>query len=374
MGEKRKLPTILIATGASGGHLFPALATAQSLREKGVNCVFVVGGNKFASHIEDAGFAIERLPASAFNVRNPVRKCIAIFHLIRAWFKAFGLMQKYHPSAVLGTGGYATVATVLAAKTVGVPVVLHEQNVLPGRANRFLARFADVIAITFESSRERFAKKAKNMELTGNPVRAQVIEALQEKRVEDGVFRIVILGGSQGARIVSEVVPETIGRLSAEQQKRIAVVHQARPEDLEHVKATYAALPLVDVRVEPFLTDMGHILAQSHLVVTRAGTGAVVETALAGRAAIYVPHPLADGHQMLNAQVGEEAGAAIILSQAVFTVETLLPHITSLLENEERRHMMEQNATELARPNAANDVAELVLDVAKKDVMTMEST
>lgn len=364
--------TVLIATGASGGHMFPALAVAEVLRERGVQCVFVVGGTKFAERVDQAGFAYEKLPASAFNVSNPVRKLKALINLGRAWLRALTLLNKYHPAAVFGTGGYATVATVLAAKVSGVPVVLHEQNVLPGRANRFLARMADVMAVTFESSRAYLNCRPEAVVGTGNPVRAELVAGLQQEQSHKGL-NLLVIGGSQGARVLSDVVPETVARLSQTVRQKLTVHHQARPEDEARVTAGYQALALVEVRVEPFIEDMAAALRQADVVISRAGTGAVVENALAGKAAIYVPHPLADGHQLKNAQVAEEAGAAVVLEQSLFTPEVLLPHLTAILTDVDRRAQMVEAARELAKPEAAVKVADLVEKVAKADVMTMET-
>ncbi|MDD9911966.1 MAG: undecaprenyldiphospho-muramoylpentapeptide beta-N-acetylglucosaminyltransferase [Alphaproteobacteria bacterium] len=367
------LPTILIIAGASGGHLFPALAVAEVLREKGFRCVFIVGGKKFVDQVAAADFVYETLPASAFNVRNPLRKIWAILKLLWAWGKALGLMNKYHPAAVFGTGGYATVATVLAARLSGVPVILHEQNILPGRANRFLANMADKIAVTFEASRGYLNCKSENVICTGNPIRASVIEGLQKAKQSKDPY-ILITGGSQGARILSDVVPEAIAQLEEDFQKKLHIHHQARQEDIERVKNVYKNLPLASITVEPFIQNMAEAIGKSHLVIARAGTSTIVENALAGRAAIYVPLTLADGHQLKNAQVAEDAGAAVILEQSIITPESLVPHLNAILQDSERRQQMEEAARTLAFPDAAKKVAILVENVAKADVMSMEGS
>jgi UDP-N-acetylglucosamine--N-acetylmuramyl-(pentapeptide) pyrophosphoryl-undecaprenol N-acetylglucosamine transferase len=363
-------PTILIAAGASGGHLFPALAVAEELRQRDITCVFVVGGNKFLEKVSHAGFAMETLPAAAFNVRNPIRRIKAMCMLIVAWWQAMRLMQKYAPTAVFGTGGYATVATVLAAKASGVPVVLHEQNVQPGRATKFLARWADTVGVAFAGSGTGLPCAADIVHEVGNPIRQQVLKTLATPRQEEeGVFRLLIMGGSQGAQVLSDVVPETLALLEPAQLAKLDVLHQARPEDRARVQAEYETLPLKRGRVVPFIEDIGEALVQAHGVIARAGTGTVVETSLAGRAAIYVPLPLADGHQLKNAQVAEEAGAAIILEQGMFSPETLLPHLQALLKDDERRQEMEQAARALFKPDATQRVADLVMQTARNDVM-----
>jgi UDP-N-acetylglucosamine--N-acetylmuramyl-(pentapeptide) pyrophosphoryl-undecaprenol N-acetylglucosamine transferase len=364
-------PTILIAAGASGGHLFPALAVAEELRHRGMTCVFVVGGHKFIDQVNQAGFAMEALPASAFNVRNPLRRLKAVGMLAVAWWRAMRLMQKYAPTAVFGTGGYATVATVLAAKASGVPVVLHEQNVQPGRATKFLARWADTVAVAFPNSGESLPCSRELVYEVGNPIRQHILKTLAlPRQEEEGVFRLLIMGGSQGAQVLSDVVPETVALLTPEVLAKLEILHQARPEDIVRVQAGYAALPpLRRVRVVPFIEEVGEALAQAHGVIARAGTGTVVETSLAGRAAIYVPLPLADGHQLKNAQVAEEAGAAVILEQGMFSPETLLPHLQALLQDGERRQDMERAARTLFKQDATKEVANLIVKTARDDVM-----
>ncbi len=363
--------TILITSGASGGHIFPALAVADDLKHQGHTCIFLLGGHKFDYLITGAGYQLETLPASAFNVSNPFRKLKAIFQLVRGFFVALRVIHKYQPSVVFGTGGYATVSAVLAAKISGVPTAIQEANVLPGRANKMLSKWVDRIALNFEESRAYLPRKKPVFFVCGNPVRQDIIHASRHMRSESGVFRLLILGGSQGARILSDVVPEMVARLSEEDQNKLEVVHQARAEDIERVQRAYATAHLAKLEVKPFIDDIGVSLVNAHLVISRAGAGSIVENNLIGRAAVYVPHQMADNHQLLNAQVAENAGAAIILEQPMFTPENLLAHVRALMHDKERLQEMEKCAKILAKPNATKDVAKLVLDLAMKDVLTM---
>ncbi|MFZ2620132.1 MAG: UDP-N-acetylglucosamine--N-acetylmuramyl-(pentapeptide) pyrophosphoryl-undecaprenol N-acetylglucosamine transferase [Alphaproteobacteria bacterium] len=362
--------TILIAAGASGGHLFPALAVAEELRAQGATCIFVVGGTKFAEKVTEAGFVLERLPASAFNVANPMRKLKALLNVGRGFVQALRLLGRYQPSAVFATGGYASVALVLAAKVFGVPVVLHEGNVLPGRATKLLCRLADTMLLTFAGAHKHLPCAKAVVQVTGNPIRSAMVQGLGLKRKDDKTLTLLITGGSQGSAILSEVIPQAIARLEPKLLKRLRIHHQARAADVPACEALYKTLPLASFTVEPFIANMAQALTQAHVVLARAGTSTVVETALFGRAAIYIPLELADGHQMLNAQVAEEAGAAIIIPQGMFSAETLLPHLTNLLTDQAHRTHMEDNARALFNPHAAHTVAEIVLDTAKKDLMT----
>lgn len=364
---------ILIATGASGGHMFPALSVAKNLRARGVKCVFVVGGGKFTNLVEDAGFDMVWLPASALNVRNPLRKLKGIFNLLRAFWRALRLVQTYQPAAVFGTGGYATVALVLAGKISGVPTIIHEQNVLPGRANKFLARWADKILLTFAAASEHLNAPTENLLTTGYPLRERVAKAVaQPKARAEKPLRLLVLGGSQGSRILSQVLPEAVARLPESIRQNLFIQHQARAEDANLVTEEYAKLDLVGTDLAPFIDDIPAALTAAHVVISRAGTGAVVEISVFGRAAIYVPLSLADGHQAKNARLPEKANAAVVLDEPLFTPEALAAHLLRLLENPDIRYAMEDNAKNFLPLNGTKNVADAVLDMAKSDIMMQQ--
>lgn len=363
--------TVLIATGASGGHIFPSLAVAKALEEQGVHSHFVIGGPKFSYLVKQAGFEHTALPAAPFNVRNPVRKVRALLVLLWAFIRGIALVYQVHPSAIFTTGGYAAVAPVLAAKILGVPVVILEQNALPGRANRLLARWADNVLLTFAAARKHLKGVKAPVEVVGNPARQEILQAVDHHRQEDGRFRLLVLGGSQGARVLSEVLPDMLEHLALEDRRRLEVVHQARPEDVEWVKNRYEPLNLMSFRVTPFLEDVAVQLVNAHLVIARAGAGTLTEICLIGRAAVYVPLPLADHHQLYNAQAAEEAGAAVILEQNVFTPDMLLPHVENIMHNHERLKAMEEAAKTVVPTDATARVAQALLAVVQHDVMTM---
>lgn len=360
--------TVLIASGASGGHLFPALTVAEALRAKGYRCVVVLGGGKFGNLVTDRGFELVRLPASAFNVRNPIRRGMAVMRLGLGFWRALRLVMREKPRVVFGTGGYATVATILAAKMCRVPTVIHEQNVLPGRANRLLSRVADRILLTFEDSKAYLtcgeACRKGRMLVTGTPLREQVLAARRQRRTAQEPFGLMILGGSMGARILSDVVPDMLAMMKPSERAKVAVIHQSRPEDVERVREAYARLGLAGFEVAAFYGNLPELYRNTHLVIGRSGTGTLLETAILGRAAVYVPHQMADNHQLLNAQVAENAGAAVVLEQPLFTPANLLVQVRGLMKNRDRLAAMEQAARAMAMPNATA----LVVDAVEQEM------
>jgi UDP-N-acetylglucosamine--N-acetylmuramyl-(pentapeptide) pyrophosphoryl-undecaprenol N-acetylglucosamine transferase len=367
-------PTILISAGASGGHIFPALAVAEELREQGATCVFVGNGTAFEKAITDAGFILETLPASAWNVKNPVRKMWAIVNLVRAFITAMKIVHKVRPSVVFGTGGYATVASVFAGRISGVPTMIHEQNVLPGRANKLLAGRVDKIALAFELMPGVLPPRLeKNTQVFGNPVRKNIINLQNKKRKDDEKFHLLVVGGSQGARILSDVVPAAIALLPVKHRKKIEMVQQARPEDIDRVKAIYEGLK-VSYDVTSFFTDLPERMVQSNLMIARAGAGTISECALLGRSAIFVPLKLADGHQKYNAKVLTDKEASILMEEDDFTPENLSNKLKELIDKPEIVSNMEKKAKLEARPDAAKDVANAVLKLSKMDVMQLAET
>jgi UDP-N-acetylglucosamine--N-acetylmuramyl-(pentapeptide) pyrophosphoryl-undecaprenol N-acetylglucosamine transferase len=257
---------------------------------------------------------------------------------------------------------------MLAAKLVGVPTVVHEQNVLPGRANRFLASVVDKLLLTFVESRAHLPKGLVT-EWTGMPLRQQVLDVVGMKLpAAKAPFGLMVLGGSMGARILSTVVPEMVRLLPAEMRKRLYVVHQARGEDVARVRAAYAAMK-VEAVVESFFGDLPERYRAVHVVVGRSGTGTLLETAALGRAAIYCPHQLADNHQLLNAQVAEKAGAAVVLEQPDFVPQKLLLLVQDLMAHPAKVVAMGKAAQALVLEDATGRVVRALEQAADDDIM-----
>jgi UDP-N-acetylglucosamine--N-acetylmuramyl-(pentapeptide) pyrophosphoryl-undecaprenol N-acetylglucosamine transferase len=364
-------PTILISAGASGGHIFPALAVAEELRSQGANCIFVGNGTAFEKAITDAGFDLEILPASPWNVRNPIRKLWAVVNFVIAFITAMKVIHRARPSVVFGTGGYATVASVLAGRISGVPTIIHEQNVLPGRANKLLAGSVDKIALAFDLTPGALPPRLeKNIKVFGNPVRQDVMKSQNKKRKTSDKFNLLVVGGSQGARILSDVVPAAVALLPTKYRSKLQVIQQARSEDVDRVKAIYEGLK-VSYDITSFFDDLAKRMVQSNLMIARAGAGTVSECALLGCATIFVPLKLADGHQKFNAKILTDKDAGILIEEDDFTPENLSQQIQELMDKPDILANMEKRALKEAKPNATKDVAEAVLKLSKMDVMQL---
>jgi UDP-N-acetylglucosamine--N-acetylmuramyl-(pentapeptide) pyrophosphoryl-undecaprenol N-acetylglucosamine transferase len=278
------------------------------------------------------------------------------------------LIGQIQPAAVVGFGGYPTLPPLIAARLRKIPTVIHEQNAVLGRANRFLARHATAIATGFAGVLAADTSLAAKTTRTGNPVRPAVIAAAAspyEAPQPDGLLRIVVSGGSQGARIMSDIVPAAVERLDLALRARLLIAQQAREEDLARVRDTYARQNIA-AEVAAFFPDLPERIASAHLVVARAGASTVAELAAIGRPAILVPLPHAlDQDQLANAGTLEAAGGAIRLRQEAFTPERLAAKITSLARAPERLRAMAAAARAEGALDAADRLADLVMKVAQ---------
>ena len=316
---------IVLAAGGTGGHMFPAEALARELLARGEPVVLVTDrrGQAFGEKLPEV--TTYRIRSATFG-RGLAGKARTVTELIIGYVQASRLLKALRPAAIVGFGGYPSVPTVLAGERRGVPVLLHEQNALLGRANRLLARRARVIATSFPSvSGLGPAERARTV-MTGNPVRP-AITALRHRRYAtpdtEGELQLLVLGGSQGAHVFSEVVPEAVGLLPEHIRSRIKVAQQCRPEDLEQTRAAYQRIGIPH-DLAAFFTDVPERLTRAHLVLCRAGASTVAELAVAGRPAILVPYPYAmDDHQTANAQALAGTDGGWVVPQETLTPETL---------------------------------------------------
>jgi UDP-N-acetylglucosamine--N-acetylmuramyl-(pentapeptide) pyrophosphoryl-undecaprenol N-acetylglucosamine transferase len=282
--------------------------------------------------------------------------------------RAFALLGRLQPAAVVGFGGYPSVPPLLAASLRKIPTLIHEQNGVIGRANRFLSGRVTAIATGFPGIFDHHAALAKKAVYVGNPIRPAVIAAAQIPYTAPAAtepFRLLIFGGSQGARIMADIVPGAVERLEPALQLRLRIMQQAREEDLERLRKAYARQQ-VDAEIAPFFADLPAHMAESHLVVSRSGASTVAELAAIGRPAILVPLPHAlDQDQAANARVLEEAGGAIALSQDAFTPDRLAAEIAALAGDPERLSHMAQAAKSAGMLDAADQLADLVMRVSR---------
>jgi UDP-N-acetylglucosamine--N-acetylmuramyl-(pentapeptide) pyrophosphoryl-undecaprenol N-acetylglucosamine transferase len=282
-------------------------------------------------------------------------------------YQANALISRLQPAAVIGFGGYPTIPPVLAAAWRGVPSLIHDANAVIGRANRFLAPRVTAIATTFPDLFRNAPALAAKATLTGNPVRPAVAAAATIPYPDaSGRLRLLIFGGSQGARVLADVVPPAVALLQPELRARLSVVQQARDEDVARVRTAYGGAS-VAAEVAPFFADLPARMAASHLVVARSGASTIAELAAIGRPAILVPLPHAlDQDQFANAGVLEQAGGAIRIVQDAFTPARLTAEIAALAAAPPRLPTMAKAARSLGRLDAADRLADLVLAVARK--------
>jgi UDP-N-acetylglucosamine--N-acetylmuramyl-(pentapeptide) pyrophosphoryl-undecaprenol N-acetylglucosamine transferase len=299
--------------------------------------------------------------------RSPLRMAQAALTLGRGLYEAARVVRRVNPAVVLGFGGYPTVPPVLAASLSGVPTLIHEQNGVMGRANRFLARTVSAIATGFPDVKGVPAGVKAPLIHTGNPVRPAVLAAARTpypSLTAGGMLRLLVFGGSQGARVMSEVVPAALERLSSDVRRRVQLVQQARDEDLARVQDAYARLGLA-FEAQPFFKDLPQRMADSHLIVSRSGASTVAELAVIGRPSILVPLPGAlDQDQAANAASLAAINAATVIPQPEFTPERLAGEIMARLEHPERLTKEAEAAKSAGIADAAERLAAAVLQTA----------
>jgi UDP-N-acetylglucosamine--N-acetylmuramyl-(pentapeptide) pyrophosphoryl-undecaprenol N-acetylglucosamine transferase len=358
---------VLVTAGGTGGHLFPAEALAAVLAERGIAVHLVTDRRaaRFGGAFTEQ--TIHVVTSATLRARHPVAMARTAALLGSGLVQAWALIGRLRPAAVIGFGGYPTIPPVLAAVWRGVPSLIHEANAVIGRANRLLAPRVTAIATTFPDMFGAAADLAAKATLTGNPVRAAVAAAAAiPYPAPQDPLRLLVFGGSQGARVMADIVPAAVGELDAGSRARLAVVQQAREEDLPRVRATYATLG-VAAEIAPFFADLPARLAASHLVIARSGASTVAELAAVGRPAILVPLPHAiDQDQFANAGVLERAGGALRIVQDAFTPQRLAAEIASLLAAPQRLAAMAAAARSIGRLDAADRLADLVLQVAAR--------
>ena len=363
--DQSQSPSVLVAAGGTGGHLFPAAALAGVLLQRGIAVHLATDRRavRFGDTFDDD--AIHVVASATIRARNPLALTQTAAALGFGLFQAWRLIGWLRPAAVIGFGGYPSVPPVLAAVWRGVPTVIHDANAVVGRANRLLAPRVTAIATTFPETFGDAPNLAAKATLTGNPVRAAVIAAAAALyNAPADVMRLLIFGGSQGARIMADIVPAAIALLEPGLRARLHIVQQAREEDLARVREAYANLA-VAAEVATFFADLPARIAASHLIVARSGASTVAELAAIGRPSILVPLPHAiDQDQFANAGVLDRAGGAVRLVQDTFTPERLATEIAALAGTPQRLTSMAAAARSLGRLDAAGRLADLVLKVA----------
>lgn len=346
--------------GGTGGHVFPGLAVAAALKARQTDVVWLGSSNSFESKtVPEHGLDFHAIDVSGLRGKGWRTTLAAPWMLTRSIFQALSVLRRVRPRAAISFGGFAAGPGGLAARLLGIPLVVHEQNRIPGLTNRVLARFARRVLCGFPGSFE-FHKS----EFVGNPVRSEISAlALPEQRYSerDGALRVLCLGGSLGAKALNELLPQALAMLAP--TERPTVIHQAGRTHLTPAKASYKQAGLDPEVVVPFITDMAQAYGWADLVICRAGALTVAELSCAGVAAILVPYPFAvDDHQSANARWLVEAGAAELIQQAELNAALL----AQKLKNCTRTACLTRAraARALAKADAAGRCAQIILECA----------
>ncbi|NEV61984.1 undecaprenyldiphospho-muramoylpentapeptide beta-N-acetylglucosaminyltransferase [Thiorhodococcus minor] len=353
---------LAVMAGGTGGHVFPALAVAERLRRQGAD-VFWIGTHAGMESrlVPEHGFDMEWVSIEGVRGKGLAQVLKAPAKLLAALSQARGIFRRRRPDLVLGMGGFVSGPGGLAARTLGLPLVIHEQNFVPGMTNQWLARMATRVFEAFPGS----FPASRHAVLTGNPVREAIAElpAPAERFAgRAGPARLLVLGGSLGARVLNETVPLAIAALPA--QARPQIRHQAGERTLEVARAAYAASG-VDAEVTPFIRDMAEAYAWADLVLCRAGALTVSELAAAGVGSVLVPYPFAvDDHQVGNARYLADVGAAHLVVQHELTAAGLTALLAELLGDRTRLRTMAEAARSRAQPEATARITAACLELA----------
>ncbi|MDX9689486.1 MAG: undecaprenyldiphospho-muramoylpentapeptide beta-N-acetylglucosaminyltransferase [Proteobacteria bacterium] len=330
-----RVPLFLLAAGGTGGHVFPAEALTRELKGRGAKVAFVTDnrGNKFSDELAVPVYRVKAAPLG-----KGLRRLFNIVKMGIGVMQAKLLLHRLKPAAVVGFGGYPSVPLLYAAAKAHIPIILHEQNAVLGRANKAMLPMAKVLATSFPKVQGITGAPRARVVQTGNPVRpafATLRATPYPEMTEDGPIRLLVLGGSLGSATISQVVPKALALLPESMRRRIIIAQQCRPEYREDARAAFAAAGVV-AEVSPFFKDVPERMAQAHLIIGRSGGGAIAELTAIGRPSILIPFPHGHaGEQKANAEALAQAGGAWLIPEEAFTPEALAVRLESLfaLEN-----------------------------------------
>ncbi|MCP4350778.1 MAG: undecaprenyldiphospho-muramoylpentapeptide beta-N-acetylglucosaminyltransferase [Desulfobacterales bacterium] len=361
MAENQK--SVLIAGGGTGGHLFPGIAIAQAFKARNPNnnILFVSAGKPLEKTVlAKAGFQHKTVTAEGIKRRGLKNQLVSVLKIPKGVFESVRIIKNFDPDIVVGVGGYSAGPVVIAAWLLGIKIVLHEQNILPGITNRILSYFADQIYISFKNTGKNalkpFPANPNKVCYTGNPVREEILAAKKQKCEKSKAFNILIIGGSQGAHSVNMAVAEALGHIK--EKEKYFFTHQTGSQDIEMVKNAYAEHG-ISYTVRPFFDDMAEQYHKADLMICRAGATTVAEVTAIGKSVIFIPYPFAaDNHQVLNAQILEHEGAAEMILQKNLTGEILAKRIEYYAKNPGLLKIMAEQAENFGRPDAADVIVD----------------
>ena len=353
----------VLAAGGTGGHLIPAFALAAELDRRGHHVALVTDERGAAIPGKPDFLPAHVIPAGRIEGMNPLGWLKGLRAILEGRRMALRLFDSFAPSAVVGFGGYPALPAVLAATSAKIPSIVHEQNAVLGRVNRFLAKRVDAIATAYAEVDRLDSKLLGKVHLVGNPVRAEVLTLRDQpypEFTEDGLLRVLVTGGSQGARVLSEVVPDGLSMLQPALRGRLQVIQQCRAEDVDAVRQRYAGHG-IPAELATYFEDMASRLADAHLFIGRAGASTIAELTAVGRPAILVPLPIAtDDHQAANTREIVAAGGARAIRQERFTAVELAKQIQAMAQHPHSLANAAHAAWNCGYPKAAEDLADLV--------------
>ena len=355
---------LLLAGGGTGGHLFPAVALAEMLKSQDAAAQILFVGTKHGLEyrvLPKLGWDLETVNISGFAGKGLMSKMAVIAKLAQSILQGRRILKSFRPDAVIGVGGYASAPLVIAAKTMNLPVLLHEQNAIPGLTNKMLSRWADRVCVAFEQTLKEFT--GANSFFTGNPLRSGISDC---PGAGNEPPTLLIFGGSRGARAINAAICAALPQLRGVLPE-IKMIHQTGDDDFERVNDAYQQSGYPEARIEAFITDMSAVYRQADLVVCRAGATTIAELTACGRPSIMIPYPHAAGdHQKANALALVEKQAAIMLEQKDLCTDLLVETISGLLSDRERLQAM---AT-AAKQQGKHDAAETILDICREMIET----
>lgn len=356
-------PIVLLSAGGSGGHVFPARALAEELLKRGFR-VALATDTRGLKYFEGLDMSIPRhIIASGTYSSGVMGKVSGAVELAKGFFQSLKLIRQYQPIAIVGFGGYPSAPPLFAGQISRIPTVLHEQNAILGLANKLLAPFAKKIALSYADTVGLSDTLKSKTRFTGNPVRQQIADLADLPYPSlDGKITIMVVGGSQGAKVFSEVVPVALAALPADLQKKLNIIQQSRPDAVDAVRDIYSKTEL-DFEIKSFFDDMPDRIKAAHLFITRSGASTVAELTAAGRPAIYVPFPWnRDNQQIFNAEQVEKSGGGWMILERNLTVESLKLTLENLLDRPEKLVNAAQFAKNQGRIDAAQRLADIIAE------------
>ena len=361
----------VLAAGGTGGHLLPAFALASELERRGHHVALITDERGAQIPGKPDFMPAHVLPAGRFG-KNPLQWIRGAKAVLEGRQMALRLFESFKPSAVVGFGGYPSLPAILASTSAGIPTVVHEQNAVLGRVNRLLSGRVAAIATAYPDVQRLKPAHREKTYLVGNPVRAEVLTLRDEPFPaygDDGLLRVLVTGGSQGARVLSEVVPDGLAMLPPAIRQRLQVTQQCRPEDLDAVRERYRSHG-IPAELGTYFENMAARLADTHLFIGRAGASTIAELTAVGRPAILVPLPIAtDDHQAANTREMVKTGGARMIRQEKFEAKELAKQIRALADNPQGLAKAAHAAWNCGRPKAVEDLADLVESFGGADMM-----